>query len=290
MTGTVANVISVLDRGVERIWRGVVDLALPPRCAACSAIVTAEHLSDVSLCPQCWQTLRFLGDPACARCSLPFETAQGHGALCGGCMADPPPYHGVHAAVAYAPITRTLVLRLKYGRRVALARLMARMMAARINAVTFARDGGCGDDNRPLLVPVPLHRWRLWGRGFNQAAEITRLLAPLVKADHAVDALHRRRATPPLRGQGRSQRARTVRGAFEVPVRRRAIVAGRRIMLVDDVYTTGATVASCARALLRAGAASVEVATFARVIADAGDVDGQPVPIDTGPPTDNIAG
>jgi ComF family protein len=287
-TAGFSHAIAALDRGVARVWRAAVDLALPPRCPACGVIVTAESLSDVSLCPSCWQTLRFLGDPACARCSLPFETAQGEGALCGGCMADPPPYDGVHAAVAYAPVPRTLVLRFKYGRRVALAQLMARMMATRINAGRATHDDACGHDNRPLLVPVPLHRWRLWGRGFNQAAEITRWLAPLVNADYAVDALRRRRATPPLRGQGRAQRARTVRGAFDVPPRQRASVVGRRIILVDDVYTTGATVRSCARVLLRAGAASVEVATFARVIADAGDVDGQIVAIDTRLPSHNI--
>ena len=123
----------------------------------------------------------------------------------------------------------------------------------------------------PVLVPVPLHRWRLWSRGFNQSAEVARHLGRLTGIAIVVDALVRHRQTPVLRGMGRAARARAVRGVFAVPGNRRAAIAGRTIFLVDDVFTTGSTTAACARTLLRAGAARVEVVAFARVVVDTPD-------------------
>jgi ComF family protein len=248
---------------VTAAGRAILDLALPPRCAACSAIVA----DDGGFCPACWASLTFLGAPACARCDLPFAQPQGEGALCGACIADPPPYERVHTPLAYGAVSRQVVMRLKYGRRTGMARMMARMMAARLPVVS---------DDAPamLLVPVPLHRWRLWSRGFNQSVEVARYIAQATGHQLAVDALARKRATPVLRGMGRTARDKAVRGAFIVPDKRRAMIKGRAVILIDDVFTTGSTVGACARTLLRAGAARVEIATFARVISDmAGDVD-----------------
>lgn len=185
------------------------------------------------------------------------------GGLCGGCMADPPPYERVHVPLGYGPATRAAVLRLKYGRRVGLAKPMAQLMATALPDVDPAAP--------PLLVPVPLHRWRLWSRGFNQAMALAGAIGAARGVEVLPDALARTKATVPLRGLGRKARARTVAGAFAVPPPRRDAIAGRAIWLVDDVFTTGSTVAACARTLKRAGAASVAIVAFARVIARGSD-------------------
>lgn len=243
---------------LRALGAGLVDIALPHRCIACSAIV----MSGPGWCPTCWADLDFLAGPACARCDLPLEAVP-DGGLCGGCIADPPPYERVHVPLGYGAATRSAVLRLKYGRRVGLAKPMAQLMATALPPVDAATP--------PLLVPVPLHRWRLWSRGFNQAMALAGAIGTARGLDVIPDALVRTKATVPLRGLGRKARARTVQGAFAVPVARRDAIAGRAVWLVDDVFTTGATVAACARTLKRAGAASVAVVAFARVIARGSD-------------------
>lgn len=159
--------------------------------------------------------------------------------------------------MAYDAVSRQLALRLKYGRRVGLAETMARRMARLV------------PEEVDLLVPVPLHRWRLWSRGFNQSVAIAAALAGKTGRPLDRTALARTRATPSMRGQGQGARARAVRGAFAVPDRAR--VAGRRIALVDDVYASGATTDAATSALLRAGAASVTILCWARVLDDPGD-------------------
>lgn len=181
--------------------------------------------------------------------------------MCGGCIVDPPPYSRVYVPLAYGDATSKLVLRLKYGRRTGVARLMAGLMAGTLASVPEAADG-----QRPLLVPVPLHRWRIWSRGFNQSAELAKVIARRTGHDLAVDALIRTRATASMRGLGRKSRARSVRGAFAVRPEAKPLLAGRTVLLVDDVFTTGATVAACSRALLRGGAERVEVIAFARAL------------------------
>lgn len=228
--------------------RLIADLALPPRCPGCSAITAADH----RFCAACWGGMQFLGPPWCARCRAPFAHERGAGAVCGDCLAQPPLHRGVRAAVAYGPVARAVVLRLKYGGRIGHAGTVARAMARLMPA------------GAELLVPVPLHRWRLWWRGFNQAQLIAAALSELSGVPVARGALVRRRPTGSMRGAGRRARARTVRGAFSVPDATR--VAGRAVVLVDDVHASGATADACARALLRAGAASVEVLCWARVL------------------------
>ena len=225
--------------------RTALSFALPPRCPGCGVPTPEDH----RFCAGCWGGLRFIGPPWCAACCLPFPYDLGDGAQCATCLADRPRHAGVRAAVAYGPVAGALAVRLKHGGRIALAETMARAMV---------RVAPAGD----VLVPVPLHRARIWSRGFNQAALIADAVGRATGMPHDLDALERRRATQLLRGLGRRARARAVSGVFTAAAR----VRGKRVVLVDDVYTTGATAGACTRALLKAGAASVTVLCWARVL------------------------
>jgi ComF family protein len=174
------------------------------------------------------------------------------GLICGPCLKQPPAYDAVIAGVAYGDISSRVVLRLKYARRPGLARTMAALVADRLP----------GDAS--MLVPVPLHRWRLWQRGFNQSAAFARALQQRTGLPVDLDALRRTRATPSLRGLGQGQRQRAVQGAFAAT----AQFDGAHVILVDDVLTTGATANACAKALKRAGAARVTLMCWARVVGD----------------------
>ncbi|MEH3106724.1 MAG: ComF family protein [Sphingomonas fennica] len=240
--------------GAKAAGRGIVGFALPPRCAGCGAIQSEDH----RFCLACWQALGLgAARPVCPRCALPIDA--GDEAPCTGCRADPPPWDAARAAVAYGPVARGIALRLKHGGRIGLAETMARQMLRLVPP---------GDP--PLLVPVPLHRRRIWWRGYNQAALIARRLAAAGAGTLAVDAIRRARPTPLLRGLGARARRQAVRGAFTPAPG--ATVAGRRVILVDDVLTTGATAAACAQVLRRAGAARIEVIVWARVNRPGGDV------------------
>jgi ComF family protein len=243
----------------------IVAYALPPRCPGCGVVVQADH----SFCLACWQALDFLGRPACSVCAEPLELAFHEDARCGACLADPPPYDRVRAAVGYGPIARALALKLKYGRRPGIAVTMARQIR---RAAGTALEGA-------LIAPVPLHRRRLWSRGYNQAALIGRALmretvgeVPGDWEGWTPDLLHRRRATPILRGLGRSARERAVQGAFALNPTEKARVKGRAVVLIDDVFTTGATARACAKVLKRAGATTVTVLCWARVVRDEEEV------------------
>lgn len=240
---------------VARPLRTIVGLALPPRCAGCGTPVAEDH----RFCAPCWTALRFLGPPWCAGCNAPFAFDRGEGAMCAACLADPPRHAGVRAAVAYGPVARSLALRLKYGGRIAFAETMARQMVRLV------------PDRADLFVPVPLHRWRIWTRGFNQAALMADALSRLSAVPHARATLIRTRRTAPLRGLGGRQRARMVAGAFTVAEGERAGLRGKAVILVDDVYTSGATAGACTQALLKGGAASVTILCWARVLSATDD-------------------
>jgi ComF family protein len=217
-------------------------------------VVTAD---PHRFCLPCWQSLVFLGEPCCACCGLPFEYDPGEG-LCGRCIADPPRFDRLRAAVGYGEVARRVALKLKYSGRPGVAETLATLMVRHLADVP----------PDTLLVPVPLHRWRIWTRGYNQSALIAAALSRRTGLLHAPDLLRRIKATPPLRGMGGRERAETVRGAFRVSTKAKETLRGRRLILVDDVYTSGATAGACAKALKRAGAAQVEVLCWARVLRD----------------------
>jgi ComF family protein len=232
--------------------RLTLDLALPTLCVGCRAPVSGE-----GLCATCWASLSFIAPPFCDRLGIPFAYDPGPGILSMQAIADPPAYNRARAAVRYDDVARTLVQGLKYQDRMDLAPTMGRWMA---------RAGVDILGDADVLVPVPLHWRRGWSRRYNQSGALAKVIGRIVNLPMAAGALKRTRATPHQVGLSKSERARNVQGAFKVPDERRSEVEGRRIVLIDDVLTSGATTDACARALLRARAANVDVLVFARVV------------------------
>ena len=247
------SLVPALLRGARD---SLLDQLYPPVCLNCGAPVARAD----ALCPDCWRQLRLITPPLCPRLGLPFEVDLGPGALSAEAIADPPPFDRARSAVVYTEIARTLVGRLKYGDRPEIARFCAQLMR------------GAGAellDSDPVLVPVPLHRFRLWSRRYNQSTELARQLGAL--ADLPVDPLLvvRRRATHQQVGLTADQRRRNVSGAFVARDDALDRLKGRRVILIDDVITTGATVGAVTRALQRAGVKEIDVLSFARVVVGA---------------------
>lgn len=243
---------------MPRLARTLLDVLLPPRCLACGAIVAEPG----ALCAECFAKVTFLGAPLCACCGDPFELPMEAGAVCAVCAADPPAYARARAVVKYDDGSRDLILRFKHADRTDCAPSFARWMIRAGRELVAEAD---------LVVPVPLHRLRLMKRHYNQAA----LLALHIDRQsgtpgrYVPDLLVRARKTPPQEGLGRRGRKRNVKAAFAVTATER--LKGARVLVIDDVLTTGATVGECARTLRRAGAAAVDVLTVARVVLDPDD-------------------
>lgn len=225
----------------------------PPACPGCARLVAEPG----TLCGKCWPKLRLLERPWCEIMGTPFTQDFGPGFLSADAIANPPPFARARAAVAYQGVARNLVRGLKYSDRGDLARWMARWMA-RAGAELLA--------DADVVVPVPLHWTRFLRRRFNQSAELARALAEPHGLTFAPEALRRVKATRQQVGLGLNQRQDNVRAAFRVPPEMEQAVSGRRVLLVDDVYTTGSTVYSACGALKKAGAKAVDVLTFARVL------------------------
>jgi ComF family protein len=221
-----------------------------------SLVTGREVAGPGALEPEYWSKLHFLSDPLCACCGTPLDLAVEEGQLCGACLAHRPAFDRSRAALAYGDVSRDLVLALKYqGRRDSLD-LLARWMAS------------AGAELLPdaeIIVPVPLHYLRLVRRGFNQSVWLAASLSRRSGAELCIDALKRVRATPIQGGLSAEGRRRNVQGAFRVRKGRESRIKGKKILLIDDVLTTGATAEACSRALKRAGAQCVDVLTLARV-------------------------
>lgn len=247
---TALQAVATALRGLPR---GVVSLVYPPTCAGCGG-ATAD---PGAFCPSCWSSLRLIEEPVCQRYGTPFALDLGVGPLVSPrAIAEPPVFGRARAVALYDAVARRIVHRLKYEDRLDLAGVMARMMAA--SGRTLIAEAEC-------LVPVPLHRGRLWRRRFNQSALLARAIAASAGRPCVATALMRVRATRSQVGLSRAARAENLSGAFRVTAAEQHRIRGRRVLLVDDVMTTGATGNAAARALLRGGATSVDLLTFALV-------------------------
>ena len=232
--------------------RAALDTLYPPTCLACRAAISEVD----GLCPACWRGMRFIERPFCDRLGTPFEQDLGEGLLSAQAVNDPPVFQRARAVVRFEDgPARRLVHRLKYSDRGELARPMGAWMA-RAGADVLAE--------ADVVAPTPLHARRLWMRRFNQAAALAREVAARAGKPCEPDLLLRVKATRSQVGLTREQRAQNVQGAFRV--RKGAAVKGRRVVLIDDVLTSGATANAAARVLLRAGAAQVDLIVFARVV------------------------
>jgi ComF family protein len=236
----------------SRVARLALDIALPTLCVACREPVDGE-----GVCAGCWAKLSFIEPPYCPRLGIPFVYDPGPELLSMEAIANPPAYGRARAAVRYDDVARSLVHALKYQDRTDLAPTIGRWMA---------RAGRELLQDADVLLPVPLHWRRGWSRRYNQSGALARVIERHSGVRLVSEALRRVRRTEQQIGLSRTQRASNVQGAFKVAPERNGDVAGRRVILIDDVLTSGATVDACARALLRAKAASVDVLVFARVV------------------------
>ncbi len=242
-----------LRQAARGAWRSALGLLYPPTCIACQAATGEPH----ALCAACWAGIRFIERPFCERLGTPFAVDLGQPLLSPAAIADPPVFQRARAVAEYDGTASLLVHRLKYNDRLELARALGTMMA---------RAGAELLREADVIVPVPLHRWRLWRRRFNQAMA----LAKAVSAQSGVACdpflLARVKRTRRQVGLTKAQRQENLQGAFRAPEETRARLKGKRVLLVDDVLTTGSTANAASRALLRGGAASVDVLAFARVV------------------------
>lgn len=243
--------INILMNGV----RGLVGAVLPARCAVTGEMVEAPGLVH----PTVWGKIGFIARPFCARCGVRFDIPVDDDDVCPACLVKSPHFDAARAAVVYDDTSRDLILAFKHGDAMHLVTTLGPWVAR-------AADEFQG--NVDMVMPVPLHRWRLLARRYNQAGVLGRFIARGWGVPFVHDALIRVKRTESQGHKTRAERLKNVAGAFRVPVQMRAQVKGKRILLVDDVYTTGATVNACARALKRAGAGAVYVATIARVMRD----------------------
>lgn len=238
---------------LRRVWRGGIDMLLPPQCMLCTTTVDEPG----RLCPQCWPEVGFIAEPCCPSCGMPYAIPVPEGLICAACIKEPPRFDRARAAFSYAGGGRDLVLRFKRGDRTDLAPGLAALMRTAGAALLNDCD---------LILPVPLHRWRLWRRRFNQSALLADRLGRASGKPVRHDLLERPRPTRSLGKLSRAERRRVLAGAIRLRPGAEAAIRGRHVLLIDDVFTTGATVAACCRVLRRGGAAGIDVLTLARVV------------------------
>lgn len=246
--------------GIQRIGEMLIDAVLPPRCLSTGEIV--ERSGQLSA--GAWRAINFIAPPYCGCCGAPFpyelgpyQPGGGEASLCGACIARPPAFGRARAVFHYDEASKRMILAFKHADRLEGAPAFAAWMA-RAGAELLA--------DADLIAPVPLHRLRLWRRRYNQAALLALAIGRLSGIAVAVDLLARVRHTPAMINMDAEARRRNLRGAIKLRVANDKRLAGRKLLLIDDVLTTGATAGACARAALAGGAAQVDVLSLARVV------------------------
>ena len=233
-----------------------IELIYPPRCLGCGDLVT----SDFGLCGPCWRETPFIAGTICESCGTPLPGAtDGHRIECDACMAAPRPWTDGRAALLYTGRARRMILALKHGDRPELARPAALWMARAAKSMLH---------DKMLIAPVPLHRTRLIKRRYNQSALLAERLSQETGLAYCPDLLQRTKRTPMLEGMTAEERTKTLTNAIQPHPKRRHRMAGRDILMVDDVKTSGATLTACAQACLAHGANHIFVLTLARVAKD----------------------
>lgn len=235
---------------IRRLPRAVLDFFIPPLCFGCDEPVTQTQ----TLCAKCWKEIHFVAPPFCARCGAPFDLPVEEGTLCGACIEQDPVFTSARSALIYDDASKPIILKLKHADRLHPIPALANWMIRAAGSVLQEAD---------LIIPVPLHRWRLLKRRYNQSALLAQAIGKQMGKAVCVDGLMRIRSTPSQGQFNRKQRYTNIAKAFAL--REGTDVKGKTITLVDDVLTSGATVNECSKVLLSAGAASVHVVTLARV-------------------------
>lgn len=246
---------SRLLAAADAFWQSALDLLLPPRCIGTGDIVDKPGMVS----PAFWRELAFIEKPYCAICGGPFGFDAAEGSVCAPCLEHPPVFDLARGAVVYNDASRQALLDFKYGDR---------MHAAQTFAAWMLRAGAEIIAQSDVIVPVPLHRRRLWQRRFNQSAILAAALSKLCGLPHVPDALRRQKFTTPQKGLNRLERRANVKNAFAANPQRVASIKAKNVLLIDDVYTSGATLNECAKSLKNAGAEKVFVLTVARVAKD----------------------
>lgn len=236
--------------------RRLADLVHPPSCIVCRAATAEPH----ALCARCWRAMPFIERPFCERLGTPMAVALPGPMLSPAAIADPPPFARARAAVRYEGAAREIVHGLKYKDGLRLVPAMARWME-RAGAELLA--------DADMILPVPMHRFRFWMRRFNQASALATAIGGRAGVPVRTDLLRRIRATSPQPGLTRKERGENLRNAFATAPAGRGFLEGKRVLLVDDVQTTGATASACTQALRKAGVQEVDLLVFACVVPSA---------------------
>lgn len=236
----------------HRLAQACLDALLPPLCLSCGGRVGTNG----ALCPECWKSIAFISSPLCQTCGKPFNIPLVNDSVCPECEETPHAFASARAAFIYDAASRNIVLGFKHGDRTHAAQALACWMV---------RAGECCLKEADVIAPVPLHRWRLFKRRYNQSALLANCIARTTKKQACMQALSRTRATQSQGHLNHKERRNNVAGAFMVPERQKPKIRNATIVLIDDVMTTGATLDECAKTLLAAGAKKVHALTLARV-------------------------
>lgn len=236
----------------HRLAQTCLDMLLPPLCLSCGVRVGTNG----ALCSDCWKNIAFISPPLCQTCGTPFNIPLADNSLCPDCQDTPHIFSSARAAILYDKASSNIVLGFKHGDRTHAAQALACWMA---------RAGECYWKEADIIAPVPLHRWRLFKRRYNQSALLASCIAKMTGKQACLQALTRTRATQSQGHLNHKERHDNVTGAFIVSEREKPKIRNATIILIDDVMTTGATLDECAKTLLTAGAKKVHALTLARV-------------------------